>query len=57
VKVKVKFEFSKETKNTYCYKEISDTPIIGCLYIQKHCIGTTPVKNLFAEISDEGGNE
>ena len=31
----IKFEFEKETKGTFRFKEVSDAPIIGTLYIKK----------------------
>lgn len=31
----IKFEFEKETKGTVRYREISEDPVIGTLYIKK----------------------
>lgn len=31
----INFEFEKETKGTMRFKEISDDPVIGTLYIKK----------------------
>ena len=33
--VKLNFEFEKETKGTIRFKEISDDPVVGTLYIKK----------------------
>lgn len=33
--VMVEFEFERATKNTFRFKEISDDPIIGILYVKK----------------------
>ena len=35
IMVKLNFEFEKETKGTIRFKEISDDPVVGTLYIKK----------------------
>lgn len=38
-KLEAHFEFERETKNTFRFKEVGDTdPIIGTLYIQKDAL-------------------
>ena len=39
------FTLKKETKNTFCYQEDGDEPIIGVLYVQKSTFpNNTPEK-------------
>lgn len=33
--MELKFAFEKETKNTYRFKELSASPVVGYLYIKK----------------------
>ncbi len=56
MKIKAELEFIKETKNTFRYREISEEPQIGDLYLKKQCMNYNPLKKLIIEIS-EGGNE
>lgn len=53
---RIKFEFEKETKGAVRYKEISDDPVIGTLYIRKaHLkeLGITGSGNIVVEIKEE----
>ena len=36
--MKIRFEFEKETKGTFRFKEVSDEPVIGTLYIKKSAV-------------------
>jgi len=41
-KIEVEFEFEKSTKRTYRYKEVSDDPVVGTLYVKKHKLEGKP---------------
>ena len=52
----IKFEFEKETKGTVRYKEISDDPVIGTLYIRKsHMeeLGISGKGNITVEVKED----
>lgn len=50
--IKAKFELERETKGTYRYKEISDVPAVGTLYIRKSAM-SKPADKLTVEIKEE----
>ena len=50
--IKAKFELERETKGTYRYKEISDIPVVGTLYIKKYAMNK-PVSKISLEIKLE----
>ncbi|MCQ4638680.1 hypothetical protein NE619_18295 [Anaerovorax odorimutans] len=54
--MKIKFEVEKETKGTIRYRELSEEPVIGTLYIRKaHLkeLGLTGQENIIVEITKE----
>ena len=55
-KMSIKFEFEKETKGTIRYKEVSDDPVIGTLYIRKsHMeeLGISGKGNIVVEVKED----
>lgn len=40
--MKVSFEFERETKRTYRFKEVSEEPVIGTLYVQQSAFDEKP---------------
>lgn len=49
-KIDVEFEFERDTKNTRRFKEVSDDPIIGTLYVQKSAFKGTPPESITVTI-------
>lgn len=53
--MEIHFEFEKETKRTYRFKELRDDPedvIVGTIYVQKHVFESKP-KTLKVTIEEE----
>ena len=50
--IKAIFELERETKGTYRYKELSNTPVVGTLYIKKSAMNN-PVSRISIEIKEE----
>lgn len=44
-KLELIFEKERDTKNTVRYAEIGDVPNIGTIYIQKHAVAKTGLKD------------
>jgi hypothetical protein len=42
--MEIEFEFERETKGTYRFKEIGDTPKVGTLYVKKYALAERPEK-------------
>lgn len=53
--MKTKAVFEKRTRRTYRYKEVSDNPIIGIIYIKQHALGSNPPKSITITIDAEEG--
>jgi len=54
--VNIKFEFEKETKGAVRFKEQSDKPIVGTIYIKKEALpelGLSIKDNILVSISKE----
>lgn len=54
-RVKIKFEFEKETKNSVRFKEVpaeGSAPIVGSLYVQKWYAGASKQLELSIEKKD-----
>lgn len=49
----ITFTYERDTKRTYRYKEDSDNPIVGTLYMSKASLGDNPPKKLIVEIRQE----
>lgn len=52
----IRFEFEKETKGAIRFKEQSDKPIVGTLYIKKEALpelGVSTTDNIIVSISKE----
>jgi hypothetical protein len=49
--INLTFEFEKDTKNTYRYKEAGLDNVIGTIYIAKRVLGSTPPEKLSISIT------